>query len=314
MAHEIRAIEPEQWKEALLLWESVFGVGQWLFDSLHRGTTDRKWTHCGVALDDEGRIVSAVDLFMRQVRDVNGEPVKVAALGSVATLERARKQGLSGKLLERALEVMAEEQCAWSHLFTGTHHHYRRYGWFDAPLRTRKGRLLPTESVSVEAKVLTDEEKDLSLTLLKQWWEADNLNRPLTHVRTDLYWKEAIRPRLGQGSIHQNRQVILASQSGEPCGYAVLEVEGDGARVLETGGDHISVLQAVAQVLGEREVVFDLPFDEPWTKAIDIVTAEIAEQEEPWSMARSLPFRLSDEQVRAIFAAPGAHHWQLDNF
>jgi GNAT superfamily N-acetyltransferase len=314
MAYEIRSIEADQWSEALQLWEEVYEVGQWLFDSLHRGTTGRKWAHCGVALDDDGRIVSAVDLFMRQVRDANGEPVKVAAVGSVATLERARKQGLSGKLLERALEVMAEEQCAWSHLFTGTHHHYRRYGWLDAPLRTRTGRLRSLDSPQLDAKVLSDDEKDESLNVLKTWWEADNLSRPLTHVRTDLYWKEAIRPRLGQGSIHQNRQVILACQSEEPCGYAVVEVEGDWAKVLETGGDHRTVLHGVARVLGEKEVVFDLPFDEPWNEAIASVAKDLVEQEEPWSMARGLPAGISDEHVRSIFGAPGAHHWQLDNF
>lgn len=314
MPYEIRAIEAEQWSEALLVWEEVFEVGQWLFDSLNRGTTGRKWTHCGVAVDDEGRIVSAVDLFMRQVRDANGQPVKVAAVGSVATLERARKQGLSGKLLERALDVMAEEQCAWSHLFTGTHHHYRRYGWFDAPLRTRKGTLLRLDSDAIEGKVLSDDEKDESLNILKTWWEADNHSRPLTHVRTDLYWREAIRPRLGQGSIHHNRRVILACESGEPCAYAVLEVEGDWAKVLETGGNHPAALRSVARVLGEREVVFDLPFDEPWNEAIAIVARDVTEQEEPWSMARGLPSGISDEEVRSIFGAPGAHHWQLDNF
>lgn len=314
MLYEIRAIEPEQWGEALLLWENVFGVGQWLFDSLHRGTVDRKWSHCGVAVDESGRIVSAVDLFMRQVRDESGSPVKVAAVGSVATLEEARKKGLSGQLLERALEQMRLENCAWSHLFTGTHHHYRRYGWFDAPLTTRKGFLRSVDFSPQDLVVLNDSEKDSHLTLFQSWWTADNGARPLSHLRTDLYWKEAIRPRLGQGTIHQNRQVILVQTEGSPCGYAVVESDEESCTVLETGGDHHRALLGAAKVLGEREVAFDLPFDEPWNEAIKTVAADIVEQEQPWSMARGLSVSMDDDQVRAIFAAHGAHHWQLDNF
>ena len=313
MTYEIRAIEPEQWGEALQLWEDVFGVGQWLFDSLHRGTEDRKWSHCGVALDESGRIVSAVDLFMRPVRDANGMPVKVASVGSVATAESARKQGLSGLLLERALEQMRTESCAWSHLFTGTHHHYRRYGWFDAPHKTRRGRFKSAADSPVDTQVLTDDQKDSYLPRLKEWWEADNTARPLTHVRSDLYWQQAIRPRLGQGSIHTDRCVVLASRNGSE-GYAVVEQQDENVKVLETGGDHHAALLGAAKQYPGAEVVFDLPFDAPWNEAIEAASEGLLEQPEPWCMARGLDHGLSDEEVKAIFAAPGAHHWQLDNF
>lgn len=314
MAYKIRAIESAQWGEALQLWEDVFGVGRWLFDSLHKGTADRKWSHCGVAVDESGRIVSAVDLFMRQVRDESGSPVKVAAVGSVATLEEARKQGLSGQLLERALEQMRLENCAWSHLFTGTHHHYRRYGWFDAPLKSRRGRFKSVPLPSSGARVLNDQEKDAFLSLMRQWWEADNVARPLTQVRSEQYWREAIRPRMGQGSINENREVVLVEHIGEPIGYAVIEKQDEKIRVVETGGDHRLALSGSASLYPGGEVVFDLPFDAPWDEAIQLVSDDVSEQPEPWSMARGLPSGLSDELVKAIFAAKGAHHWQLDNF
>lgn|GEM_PF-3341724 len=314
MGVTIRAIRGEEWDEALRLWETVFEVGPWLFDSLHRGTEDRNWEHCGVAVSEDGRLLSAVDLFMRPVRDGDGTPTKVAAVGSVATLEEARKQGLSGRLLERALGVMADEGCAWSHLFTGTHHHYRRYGWFDAPLQTRFGDLRTDLGAPVEAEILDDAGIDAWLDTFAGWWTLENARRPLVHVRSAHYWKTAIRPRMGQGSIHEERKVILVRDQGTPYGYVVYETNPDQPKVLEIAGNAERGLRAFAQTIRSGNVAFDVPFDEPWNSAITGIVQAVELVPAPWSMARGLPLGMNDDEVKAIFAAPGAHHWQLDNF
>lgn len=314
MEYTIRAIQAEEWAEGLRLWDTVFQPGEWLFDTLHLATEDRKWEHCGVAVDEAGRLVSAVDLFMRPVRGVDGTPTKMAGVGSVATLEEARKQGLSGRLLDRALEVMSAEGCHWSHLFTGTHHHYRRYGWFDAPLRTRFGDLRSDLGSPIEVETLDDAGIDAWLDTFAEWWAHENALRPLVHVRSPHYWKVAIRPRMGQGLIHEDRKVLLIRDQGTPCGYVVYETNPDQPKVLEIAGDAERGLRGFAQTIGTGNVAFDIPFDEPWDSVLPAILEEVELEPAPWSMARGLPGGLGEDEVKSIFAAPGAHHWQLDNF
>ena len=88
----------------------------------------------------------------------------------------------------------------------------------------------------------------------------------------------------------------------------------DKPDLIECAGDVELGIRAFAQYVGSGPVEFDLPFDEPWNRAIESVVESVETRPEPWSMARNLAGGLSEAEVRRIFAAPGAHHWQLDNF
>jgi len=80
-----------------------------------------------------GRMVSSVRVFTRYMY-LKGEVVKCGAIGEVCTLREYRGRGLSGKLLNMAIDYMKENGFVISQLFTGVNDHYVRHGWFTVPL------------------------------------------------------------------------------------------------------------------------------------------------------------------------------------
>ncbi|MFZ4506673.1 MAG: GNAT family N-acetyltransferase [Fimbriimonas sp.] len=323
MGVEYRAIHPDEWPQAMELWTTVFGVGAWLFQSLHEGTEDRNWDHTSVAVDESGRIVSAVDLFMRPIRGHDGNPLTMAGVGSVATYDDARKQGHSGKLLERALDVMQGHCCNFSMLTTGVNAHYARYGWFNSPLKFRTGALREIKGNADSLITLDDEGIDQHLDAFVDLYALDNHSRPLSHVRSAQYWRAATRPRMGHqnmprfGPVHAERRVSILAGPQSPAGYVVWAQEGEVTFIYEACGEVEPLLASLGAKLNEgstKHLHIELPNDEPWNSAIDAIMTDLAWEDSPWWMSRNLPGGLSADEIRTLIAAPGAHHWSLDAF
>ena len=72
-----------------------------------------------------GSCVSPPHLPSRQVFTMGG-------IGEVSTKEPYRRRGLSGRLLEMAIDYMEAEGMDFSMLFTGSPRHYSRFGWEEA--------------------------------------------------------------------------------------------------------------------------------------------------------------------------------------
>ncbi len=308
-AYTFAPIRPEQWPEALALWEDVFGVGAWLFDSLHKGTERRSPEHTRIAMDGNGRIVSAVDVFLREMNDADGRPLWVGGIGSVATLEAHRKQGLSGRLLEQAIEVMERESCAWSFLFTGVHHHYERYGWFKTPLRYKYGQVL--EQPEGEGRELSHGEIRTFLPRLAELWSADHLIRPLGHRRTPLYWEHAIYARMTRPERRVFADTMLRA-------YVVVQFDESSVAVLEAAGDRgvlsrlMGGIALEASLRGLTEVVSHLPEASWCDLALLSLGSSWTTCEAPWAMSR--PVLAEQAVVTRLFGASGAQHSPLDDF
>lgn len=308
-AYTFAPIRPEQWPEALALWEKVFGVGAWLFDSLHKGTERRNPEHTRVAMDASGRIVSAVDVFLREMNDAQGQPKLVGGIGSVATLEEHRKHGLSGRLLEQAIEVMEREGCAWSFLFTGVHHHYERYGWFKTPLRYKTSPIL--EQPDGEGRELSHGEIRTFLPRLAELWRADHGTRPLAHRRTPLYWEHAIYARMTRPERRVLADALIRA-------YVVVQYDESSVAVLEAAGDRgvlarlLGGVALEALMRGLAEATSHLP-EESWCDlALLSLGNAWTSAEAPWAMSRAVVE--GPETITAAFAAPGAQHSPLDDF
>lgn len=84
--------------------------------------------------EEDGQIASTLRVFKREMW-LCGERVPMGGIGEVCTKEQYRGQGLSGKLLQNAIEYMEAQNLAVSVLFTGINKHYARYGWFTRPQR-----------------------------------------------------------------------------------------------------------------------------------------------------------------------------------
>lgn len=84
--------------------------------------------------EDNGQIVATVRVFAREAY-IDGFRVTVGGIGEVSTIDAYRRKGISGKLLEMAIDYMVRKGMDMSLLFTGVHGHYARYGWFTVPRR-----------------------------------------------------------------------------------------------------------------------------------------------------------------------------------
>ena len=73
-------------------------------------------------------LVSCVQIFPRRVR-ISGEALPMGGIGSVFTRPDARRQGVAGALLERAVAAMGERGMVLSYLLAERLRWYGRYGY-----------------------------------------------------------------------------------------------------------------------------------------------------------------------------------------
>lgn len=314
---EFRTLRPGEWDEAVRLWVEVFGNVWWIFETLNLATQPREFEHTQVAIAD-GQIIAAVDIFLREQFDANGQPRRVGAIGSVATRESFRGQGISGTLLKMAIAVMNETGCTWSFLGTGVHKHYERYGWFRTPVRERS------------AGVFSDAKQVGNTTQLPDqhgWHEAEmaelhrvfNDQRPLSHIRTARYWKEAILPRMQRpertvwGTFHEN----------ELTGYVGVRRENDFICLEEIAAKNSDpdilrtlISRACLSTLesGLSRVHLALPKDDRLEPVLNEYFGDFQPELNQGMMSRANENGLSKGDVLRIFDAPGAIHYSLDNF
>lgn len=315
---EYRAIRDGEWDEAMDLWTKVFGPVGWIFQSLHDSTEGRSPEHTRVAVVG-GRIVSAVDVFMRQIRGIDGQPLKVGGIGSVATYEEHRKQGHSGRLLTDAIEMMEREGCAWSFLFTGTNHHYERYGWITLPLTSRYGQLRQDFQPTATNYSVSPLSGDWPLREMASVYDDFNATRPLSTLRTPAAWDIAIRVRLER----PNRQTWAAWQGSTLVAYLSASFNDKQANVDEACClpghlDAFTPLFAAVHAETKARSLTNMDFLFSMTPAlfpyIEAVADSLDLQMKPHTMARPLANGLDEAELRALFSAPERMHYELDNF
>lgn len=312
MAIEDRVLQPTERDAALRHYESVFGVGTWLFHTAHWGTDESGWARTFATFDD-GDLVSTVDVFVRPVRDEQGGRALMGGIGSVATAERARRQGHSGRLLEMAIAWMDEVGCDLSMLFTGVHAHYRRYGWKDTPLRERNGRVAG-EGPKPGGVRLDPMHVPALMDRMGELYEADNAHRPLTHARSSRYLRSGTVALM----LKPDRAVFTYPGTADLQAYVVAEFGSDRAAILEAAGCPEGLVALAASVRetarekGLKGANLRLPFDPRYDAAIAAFATDVTVVPCPWVMARKI--RWPWERVAALMANPAAHHWPLDDF
>lgn len=123
-----RPVHPEEYEDALTLWETVFGAGS--RDYFRRYFEADPWYQpgdcLGAWLDD--RLVSGVHVCPRLL-EWRGSTLRCGGIANVATLPEYRGRGLSRALLAQSLDLMWETECGFSLLFTGVPSHYSALGW-----------------------------------------------------------------------------------------------------------------------------------------------------------------------------------------
>lgn len=317
-----RAIEKHEEPKVMRLWTSVFNVGEWLFQSNLDAETTRKPHQTLVAVED-GRIVSAVQYFIRHTRWTGGSVNKMGAIVNVATYEEARRKGHSGRLLEMAIENMAKDGCTWSLLFTGSNAHYERYGWKTLKTRYRHGLLQDKQPTLEQWRVmpinpLSDRS---SLERIQEVYEEYNKDRPLTNVRTPHYWETAVLPRMTQPGFVTYTACL--GDCRKASAYAVAQTEGDTLIVKELGvlpgceESLLAVMDVVRELAVHREstkVRAYAPYEPPVDEALNRLVKNVETGFLSHAMARPLVPEMSFEEIQELFLAERAVIWPLDDF
>jgi GNAT superfamily N-acetyltransferase len=190
-----RALRADEEDAVLRLWTEVFEIERAYFERYFRGDDRRRLEHTQVAVAPDGRLLAAVHTCLRELRDADGTPRRVGCLANVATRLDARRRGHSGQLLRRAIEGMQAEGCDWSLLFTGTNHHYERYGWRTVPTTHLRGTMVAGPAPGGSAAAYTIRRLELSGAGTDTWQTlaavhaAFNARRPLTALRGLAYWR-----------------------------------------------------------------------------------------------------------------------------
>jgi GNAT superfamily N-acetyltransferase len=298
---------PEETADLLNLWNTVFDVEHEFFDSLLRAEPDRLPGQSWVC-EQDGKLVAAVQVFRRSIRDLDGDPVTVGCIGNVVTLEEYRGQGHSYALFERVIPAMRELGCRWSFLFTGINKFYERLGWHDVPTKSFGGVLLEPdrEPIGVQRLALADR---LSARPI---YDAYNRSRPLTHDRPESHWVHSIGYRWrDKTTFHVPNEA-----------YATIGLDDESAWVAECGHmpGHEDALHEVLRAArdfavqnGKGRLAFSCGHSPALDDALPALVKDLEDTASYYGMAMALE-GMTDAEIDAMFARNDARHYDADAF
>lgn len=207
------------------------------------------------AFSPDGTLLSTVGYWLRHVRDANGTPRRVGCVVSVVTIEAARRRGHARKLMQLALDSMADEGCDWSLLFSSGMGvpFYETLGYCLYPATYYQGTLavgqqpvdgaagvIPHTVHTAHTRGYSIVRSEAPFNIADRNWQAIrgiystyNRHRSLSLVRDEGYWQSYFAPRLSSADAEDTTCVFLASIDGsggtidQPVAYLV-------ARLLST--------------------------------------------------------------------------------
>ena len=336
MTISYRTLQPDEEDALIDLRVDVFGVEHEVAKNQFRNYGDAAQrfarTFVGVALD--GTILSAVSYHVYLRHDVDGSLQRVGYNSSVATREGTRRQGHASQLLQLALTAMEHERCAWSMLFTADEARslYEQLGWLVYQRTWRHGAFattqldLPVRYLVRPVDLAREPGVSQALALV---YSAYNATRPLTMVRDEAHWRNYAIPTLIQWGANQHGALLVAQDLPDRsiCGYLVAQLfeAHTGCNLVEVGalpGHAVAIptlLDAVAEHYRGHQApaLIQLPFEPAIDTALDgLFGPSLQRIAAPWGtcMARPLALDWTHDRIAALFSAPGAISWRIDEF
>ncbi len=177
----------------------------------------------------QGRLLSHVRVYDRWLR-VERMLLHIAGIGNVITAKAARGHGLSGRMLQAMLPVLARERYAYSLLWTHLPHLYQRYGWTAVQQQVLHGQFTPPTPPPVSIALSPLSERDLPAVM--RLYDLSNAARTGAFMRSPEYWR-------GQISWLQEtpERFLVAYRPGsaEPAGYVRRRDGHERVEILELG-------------------------------------------------------------------------------
>ncbi|MEN6519694.1 MAG: GNAT family N-acetyltransferase [Armatimonadota bacterium] len=189
----IRGIKPDEFDTCLDLWDKSFvNTSRSYFKRYFYGDPWFTPEYTRVC-EDEGRIVSAVQIVRREVR-CGSSTLVMGGISNVGTLPGSQGKGYSSATMRDAIEVMFDAGMDFSMLFTGINPYYERLGYctidFPVGASSPKPRLTPADTpYSVRPYDNKDAKAVVSI------YNEFNSDIALSTIRTPGYWSGfAINP------------------------------------------------------------------------------------------------------------------------
>jgi predicted acetyltransferase len=177
-----------------------------------------------LVLFEDGEIVASLRVYDFTML-VNGAPVRMGGVSSVACLPEYRRKGHVGTLLRHALEGMRDAGQPLSALYTPHPSLYRRYGWMVAganlkfTFNPKHVTAYNPSAVRGRAVRVTEEDQPVVEQVYKEYSER----RTGQHVRSDRWWREAFFRRIYDTDRKLTDVAVWYSENGKASGYACYE-------------------------------------------------------------------------------------------
>ncbi len=251
-------------------------------ESAERMRHTREMGPTTVLLED-GEIVACLRVYDLQML-INGAPVALGGISSVACLPEHRRRGYVGMLLRHALEKMREEGQPLSALYTPHPSLYRRYGWMvgasNLKFTFHPKHVAAYAPSAIRGRAVRVTEEDLPV--VKGLYERHSEQRTGQLVRSDGWWKEAFFRRLYDDERKVSDVAVWYSESSEPAGYVCYHVShatgagGPGTNsvwlrefVALSGAAYQGLLRYILSHDLAEEIMYYGPVEDPLAYALD---------------------------------------------
>jgi GNAT superfamily N-acetyltransferase len=334
MTVNYRLIHPKEVPSLLDLWGQ--GSEEYRAYQAARFASDAAaYDHTYVAVLPDGAIISTIHYLVARRWDVTRQLRLVGEIDSVGTRPEARRQGHAQQLLRLVLAALARAGCDWALLNTTEMARplYERHGWRCFPEPWRRGTVVGETSHSSDSyfvRPFDPRSEPDGWAHLATIDIAFNHARPLAVMRDTAYWQNYAALRVGNWIATEGLIIYAAFRSSDdpqPCGYAMgefnpgvfFQIRDLGVLPSETAAIP-ALLNAVAQEARRRGDPLVGRMFLPQEPAIDTALAQMFGatleycQNHGSLMARTISAQFSDQQLDAIFAAPGATLSAIDLF
>jgi predicted acetyltransferase len=333
MVVDYRRVYPEEEDALIDLWAEVFPDTdrarwrqQFVWDP-------QRFLRTAVAVAADGTILASARYLLRYIRETNGQAILMGWVTNVATKPAAQQQGHAGKLLKLTIESMHQQGCHCSLLSADevVAGFYEQYGWRRFPYRYRQGLLsgarLSTHRSYICRSFDPFHEPD-GWQKLAAVYTSYNRMRPLTVVRDRVYWDTYIAMRYRDWATYAGAEILTTKrtpESSELSGYALVHFSAMGVLLSELcvqPDDEAAIaalLNAISDELQRRNLPHQGRVHLPHEPAVDAAigqffTDTLHEAHESFLLARSIADRITESQLAALFAHPGAIFWLIDEY
>lgn len=222
-AYELRSLRQDELEAWYAFCAKQFApVSADYFRAHFENDPDRSVENIFVALRD-GEIVSSVRLFTRSVY-VNGRNARVGGIGEVCTDPSARGNGLSTRLLTRAMDTADARGYELGMLYGVLQSHYGRQGFENAPGSYKRVNVTAPDAAAGQVRPFERADLDAVMGL-----------HDLYSSQFDFAYRRTTREYWEKWVLHEWRKPLVLVRDERICAYADVQAHEGALRVREVG-------------------------------------------------------------------------------